>query len=170
MSEFKYCPHCGVQIQIEKVTCPNCKGIQPTRIPSISPNLQTKFCVHCGESIDYYSELCIKCGIQQTVQIHHTVSAATRNSSSKNPVLAAILNVLIMGLGHLYLGNFMRGLGLFVTSSIIGAITFIFAGNDARYAITIVLWLFAGYDGYDQAKRYNLRREIECHRNSYKIS
>ena len=156
MSEYKYCPHCGVQIQVEKVTCPNCKGIQPTRIPSISPNLQTKFCVHCGESIDYYSELCIKCGIQQTVQIHYTASAATRNSSSKNPVLAAILNVLIIGLGHLYLGKFMRGLGLFVTSSIIGAITFILAGNDAMYAITIVLWLFAGYDGYNQAKRYNL--------------
>ena len=156
MSEYKFCIHCGVQIQVDQISCPNCKGTQPTTTPSTSPNIRTKFCVHCGERINYYSEICPKCGVRQTVQIHRTSSVTPQKIPSKNPALAAILNVLLIGLGHLYLGKFMRGLGLFIISVGILTITTFSAGSDAMWGMVIVLWLFAGYDGYNQAKRYNI--------------
>lgn len=162
MREYKYCPHCGAQILAGCETCPICHGVQPTMTPSTSPRDKLKFCVHCGESINYYSELCPKCGVRQTVQLHHT-SVGTRGIPSKNPALAAILNVLIIGLGHLYLGKFMRGLGLFIISVGILTITTFSVGSDAMWGMAIMLYIFAGYDGYNQAKRYNIRMYLAHH-------
>jgi len=50
----------------------------------------------------------------------------------------------------------MRGLGLFVISLGILSITAFSAGSDAMWGMAIVIYIFAGYDGYNQAKRYNL--------------
>ena len=156
MSEYKFCPHCGAQIQVDKETCPNCYGVQPIMPPSASPSGRTKFCVHCGDSIDYNSEICPKCGVRQTVQIHRTSPVVPRDIPSKNPALAAILNVLIIGLGHVYLGRIMRGLGLLLFSYVILTFTAFSLGVDAMWVMAIVLYIFSAYDGYNQAKRYNI--------------
>ena len=90
------------------------------------------------------------------MQIHRTSSVVTHDFPSKNPTLAAILNVLIIGLGHLYLGRIMRGLGLLLFSYVILTITAFSMGIDSMWVMAIILYIFSAYEGYNQAKRYNI--------------
>jgi TM2 domain-containing membrane protein YozV len=44
-------------------------------------------------------------------------------SNSKSPLLAVILNLLVAGLGHVYLGYTKRGIALFFLSALIAVIS-----------------------------------------------
>ncbi|WP_324760250.1 zinc ribbon domain-containing protein [Haloarcula montana] len=64
------------------------------------------FCPHCGEELDSVVVRCPNCRTD--------LGRRTDGDSSKSAGLAALLSLLITGVGHLYLGAVARGAGWFV--------------------------------------------------------
>jgi len=74
----------------------------------------------------------------------------------KDPVLAAVLAVIIIGLGHIYVGDIGLGVGLLVAAIVLTFISlFICFGVIVLFAV----WLFQIYDAYNKAQQYNQRME-----------
>ena len=65
----------------------------------------------------------------------------------KNPIISAILSLLIAGLGQIYLGRFRRGAAWFIGGVILG----ILSGG----VLAIFVWIGAAVDAYLLAKNYN---------------
>lgn len=102
---------------------------------------ETKFCSNCGEKIDIDAEICPKCGVR--------VKAPT--VGEKNPVLAAILSFLIVGLGQIYNGQIGKGIMLIIGYVISFALCFVYVG----FILLPILWIYGIYDAYNTAKKIN---------------
>lgn len=63
---------------------------------------------------------------------------------SKNPIIAVILNLIIAGLGHIYLGYTKRGIVLFFLTVLIAAISM-----GLGWILGVIL---CSYDAYQLAK------------------
>lgn len=66
---------------------------------------------------------------------------------AKNPILAAFLSFLLPGMGQIYVGKILFGLGLIVLAFIISTLT-IFLISIFGIIIYIIIWLYAIYDAY----------------------
>jgi TM2 domain-containing membrane protein YozV len=80
--------------------------------------------------------------MQQTINV-------TGGPSRKSPVLAAILGLLIVGVGLFYVGKWWAGLGLII-ATIIGSV---FTG----FLLAPVFWIISAVWSYMAAKDYNRR-------------
>jgi TM2 domain-containing membrane protein YozV len=65
-------------------------------------------------------------------------------SGSKRPIIAVILNLIIAGLGHIYLGYSKRGIVLFLLTVLIAAIS-----SGLGWIVGVIL---CSYDAYQLAK------------------
>jgi TM2 domain-containing membrane protein YozV len=65
-------------------------------------------------------------------------------SGSKNPIIAVILNLIIAGLGHIYLGYSKRGIVLFLLTVLIAAIS-----SGLGWIVGVIL---CSYDAWQLAK------------------
>lgn len=63
---------------------------------------QTYHCPSCGVRLPSRDTICPRCGYGQVTTV-----------KSKNPILAALLSALVMGLGQLYTGKIIKGICLF---------------------------------------------------------
>ena len=79
------------------------------------------------------------------VEIKHPFGDIRPNR--KSPGLAALLGLLIVGLGHMYLGMWGKGLGLLVIGVIISIVTFGFAAP--------IVWIVSCVWAYSDAKEMN---------------
>jgi TM2 domain-containing membrane protein YozV len=70
---------------------------------------------------------------------------------AKNPILAAFLSFLLPGLGQVYVGKTLFGLGLIVLTFIISTLA-IFLISFFGIIIYIIVWLYAIYDAYMSAQ------------------
>lgn len=70
---------------------------------------------------------------------------------AKNPILAAFLSFLLPGLGQIYVGKTLFGLGLIVLTFIISTLA-IFLISFLGIIIYIIVWLYAIYDAYMSAQ------------------
>jgi TM2 domain-containing membrane protein YozV len=80
----------------------------------------------------------------------------------KNPIIAGFLNVLIVGLGHIYLGNWIRGIATFVVVPLAFGILLTLAGQITRDAtcVSIFALILAGAvfaDAHQAATKYNAK-------------
>ena len=115
----------------------------------------SRFCKSCNAEIpDGQPGICPKCG------------AAPSASDIKNTVLAAVLSLIIPGLGQSYNGNALKGIGFFFGNIILWTISlamYFFSGvlyPDAALLIVIfVIWIIGVYDAYRDAGMMN-RGEI----------
>lgn len=71
---------------------------------------ERNYCASCGAELDPVVAECVECGYEP--------------DSGKNPLLAAVLTLLITGAGHIYAGKALRGVGWFV-GSIAGAVVLV---------------------------------------------
>ncbi len=71
----------------------------------------------------------------------------------KNPLVAAILSLIIAGLGHIYLGKFLSGVVLLSLEAITCAIFLYHA--DLGGFLNITVSIFAAYDAYKLASGMN---------------
>ena len=94
MPKTKYCTNCGNQVDKKTEICPKC-GL---RQPEIE---KKKYCTNCGNQIDTKAEICPKCVVRQLNAINQYYPGPEK----KNPILAAILSVFMIGLGQLYNGD-----------------------------------------------------------------
>ncbi len=87
-------------------------------------------------------------------------SAGPRQSAAKNPVLAAVLSVLIIGLGHWYLGRWRRALawegGLFALAI---AFTAMNLPDSALSTVGLALLVASGADAWRIATQMNTQRQ-----------
>jgi len=82
-----------------------------------------------------------------------------------SPILAAILSFFIPGLGQFYAGHFLRGVGVFVISLILGAVGAVgifglIIGSIIILILTLILplvafifWIWNIYDAYQLAAK-----------------
>ncbi|MEX2751962.1 MAG: zinc ribbon domain-containing protein [Candidatus Freyarchaeota archaeon] len=52
---YKYCYHCGTEMEISDNYCPRCGEEAP----------KTKFCIICGKQLALNTKFCIRCGFEQ---------------------------------------------------------------------------------------------------------
>ena len=77
-----------------------------------------------------------------------------------NPILAAILSLIIPGLGQIYAGSFLRGVLIFIGVIALGAIFYYVRTVTASSAISLVIAAIGliviiayVYDAYNLAKK-----------------
>jgi len=107
-----------------------------------------KTCSDCGAELSPGAEICTKCGLIQS----STVSPIKENNTppieptkERNPVIAAVLTLILIPAGYWYVKRLKRGLIVFLIALIIG----ILAGEWGVYIIAAI----AIYDVYRLAKK-----------------
>ena len=119
------------------------------------------FCPNCGNKVEPGKRFCENCGtpitsvqpapVQATPAPTQTnaqpqYSATTAPTQQKNVGIAAAASFLFAGLGQVYNGNLLRGLGIFF-GTLIGYLFFMIPG--------IIVWIYGIYDAYKTATKMN---------------
>ena len=73
----------------------------------------------------------------------------------KDPTLACLLNLLLVGIGHVYLGQVVKGLIILAVGIAVGIFT------HGIGTIAVIVW--AMYDAYTTAKKMNQSRRKPLH-------
>ena len=109
---------------------------------------ETKYCTNCGAEIDLKAEICPKCGVRQANPGAYRDTSTHNGYNQKNPVLAAVLSLIIVGLGQVYNGQTIKGIIIFVAAVILGL-------TGIGLILSFVIWIYAMYDAYTIAQRIN---------------
>lgn len=107
-----------------------------------------KFCSNCGSQIDEKAEICPKCGVRQF---------NVNSSSEKNVWVAVLLSLLIVGLGHFYLGLPKKGAMLLILTVISWILIAVFIG----IILYPLLLIYGVYDAYQSAVALSEGRYVE---------
>jgi TM2 domain-containing membrane protein YozV len=122
----------------------------------IKMSKENKFCVYCGAQIDYKAEICPGCGVRQP---HMLNMSMVHKIERKNPGFAAVLSIIITGLGQIYVGKIGRGLAFLVFGIIVAVSAGLAYGVGIVWLIALIIWVASAYDAYTLAKKYNLHYE-----------
>ena len=100
-----------------------------------------RFCPRCDNEIGPEDrDICPECGLNLRKE---------GSQPNKNPGVAIVCSFFFPGLGQVYSGNFIRGLG-FLAGTIIGSFIFIIPG--------LIIWLYGIYDAYRTTRLMNAGR------------
>jgi len=77
-------------------------------------------------------------------------------ASPKSPGVAAILSILVPGLGHLYSGNPLSAVFWFLAAAIAGALIYILIG----FVLLPVVWIGSVIHAYVSTVNYNTRHHV----------
>ncbi|MDI6792870.1 MAG: zinc ribbon domain-containing protein [bacterium] len=153
-------------------------------------NPKSESCPQCNSEIVVEANFCPKCGIHLTeggadrIEIERIMAderirqrvrqeMSPRKQPQKSPWLAAVLSLVWIGLGQLYLSRYFKGLALmvlFLISSVFAASLAALAalgkvkGGVPVFVLTLVagaLWLYSIIDAYLTAKQINEGEEFE---------
>ncbi|MDO5861997.1 MAG: zinc ribbon domain-containing protein [Thermoplasmata archaeon] len=137
------------------------------------------YCSSCGKEIPEGAKFCPECGAQSGSGAGSGgVDANTAIMfNKKSEGLALILSLILPGLGQMYVGRFARGAVMLAVSILLGIGAYVgliaFAGAADGHSnpdsmvlgllafmclmglAYLVLWFYAMYDAYTQAKEYN---------------
>ena len=106
----------------------------------------SRFCKSCGAEIPEGTlSKCPKCGADLTL-------------IKRQPLLAAVLSLIIPGLGQSYNGNALKGIGIFLGIPILWILN-LWMDFEAFFIGIFILWILGVYDAYRDAGRMN-RKEI----------
>lgn len=147
--ETKFCTSCGVEIDSKAEICPK-YGKKALISPKSSKKVQNqkleepKFCTTCGAEIDSKTEKCPKCGVKKTSLKFLT--------EEKNPGLAPLLSVLVMGLGQIYSGKIARGIVFLISGialgSIIGLVSSYLSYMNSKNSLYYFSYYYSYYSPY----------------------
>ncbi|MDD5474637.1 MAG: zinc-ribbon domain-containing protein [Candidatus Methanoperedens sp.] len=137
----------------------------------------TKYCSSCGTLIDENSEFCNKCGEKvSTPQAYREKKIRTNNINTnvgvstsqvyqekKSAALAAVSNLIIPGVGQMYCGKWMRGIGILIVTIILYAVYEASVESAGMYSdepivpliIFIIYRIWSIYDAYALAGKIN---------------
>ncbi|WP_276954746.1 zinc ribbon domain-containing protein [Methanobrevibacter woesei] len=134
------CPVCGREVDGKKF-CPNCgSAVMEEEKPTDSQSKsETKYCSNCGAEIDIKAEICPKCGVRQP--------NINSQSSDKNVWVALVLSLLVVGLGHFYLGLPKKAIMLIVLTIVCWILIFFFIG----IILYPLMLIYGVYDVYKSA-------------------
>lgn len=129
MANQEYCQNCGAATTPGDMFCTNCGGTvassaaspaQPAASPMQSPQMQQPQ--------------------PQQMQGYKRVER-------KKPWLAALIGILVVGFGHFYLGEWLKGILLIIVTIIISILTAFIAAP--------IFWIISCLWAYYDAKAYN---------------
>lgn len=98
------------------------------------------FCGSCGAVVKKEAEICPECGVRQQ-----------STSQQKNPGIAAAASFFITGLGQIYNGQILKGIGLIVLQ----AVNFFLLAFLVGFLTLPLVWAYGVYDAYKTAQRIN---------------
>ena len=89
------------------------------------------YCSKCGSVNDDAAQFCVKCGntLKLGLGSQSPISDSGRRmtqktyASGKNPILALVLSLLIVGVGQFYNGDNKKGILMLVGAVVLGAFT-----------------------------------------------
>lgn len=105
------------------------------------------YCSNCGQKNQKNDSYCVSCGTLQksTSTVFNSESADRFSETTKSPVLAMVLSLIIVGLGQFYNGQMKRGAVMLVVAIVGGAIS-----------ATLIWWfaaLWSAVDAYNFASK-----------------
>ncbi len=115
------------------------------------------YCQNCGSQLPDSAKFCDRCGAKVGADTERSNSNTEYNMASimvnkKSEALALILSLLIPGLGQIYNGQVSKGAMMIVAAIVCAVLIFVFFPIGILY---IVLWIYAMYDAFKDAKEYN---------------
>ena len=115
------------------------------------------YCQNCGSQLPDSAKFCDRCGAKVGMDTERSNSNTEYNMASimvnkKSEALALILSLLIPGLGQIYNGQVSKGAMMIVAAIVCAVLIFVFFPIGILY---IVLWIYAMYDAFKDAKEYN---------------
>ena len=115
------------------------------------------YCQNCGSQLPDSAKFCDRCGAKVGTDTECSNSNIEYNMASimvnkKSEALALILSLLIPGLGQIYNGQVSKGAMMIVAAIVCAVLIFVFFPIGILY---IVLWIYAMYDAFKDAKEYN---------------
>lgn len=138
------CPHCKFVVPFDARTCPSCgRGMSGRALTESAPisadeerrlvasargsQPDTKKCPYCAEDIKWEANVCRYCHRDLVGPGAGTVATNAPAQSQWNPGIAALLSLIIPGVGQMYKGQVLNGLVWFFFV-IFGYFLFIFPG------------------------------------------
>jgi len=125
------------------------------------------FCKNCGAHYKEGSRICGNCGADLDVISRPLLLPLKKTSVSL--LLAGLVGILFMGIGHVYLGRMRRGV-VILFSGVVTGVLFLAAMVTAFFSIGIVfgvirffIWIWQIYDADRLTKRYNSILESTGH-------
>jgi TM2 domain-containing membrane protein YozV len=141
--------------------------------PLWAPEYEFMFCQKCGNSLQNGSRFCDSCGAavgpagpapatpqyQQTPQYPQPVAPYQQMPSQpmyapvpmKSTGIAALLALIIPGLGYIYVGKIMEGIIILILAIVLGVLFWLLI----PIVILLVLWVWQIYAAYQLANQYN---------------
>ena len=115
------------------------------------------YCQNCGSQLPDSAKFCDRCGAKVGTDTERINGNTEYNMASimvnkKSEALALILSLLIPGLGQIYNGQVSKGAMMIVAAIVCAVLIFVFFPIGILY---IVLWIYAMYDAFKDAKEYN---------------
>ena len=119
------------------------------------PGPDEVYCRDCGSVISERAEICPECGVRQQNPPKSSVDTLVEElTGGGNPFVAAVLSVLLPGLGQLYNRELQKGI------AVLGAGLIALASVAALVGIVLypAVWLYAVWDAYVVAERQATER------------
>ncbi|MGP8139935.1 MAG: hypothetical protein ACLQCW_08985, partial [Methanoregula sp.] len=132
----------------------------PTRIKKeiiiVSPReVSLMFCPNCGAELQYAdAEICPKCGVRIKNPPAPAAKSGNAGASSdeiKSTGIAVVASFFIPGLGQIYCGKILRGIGILIGAIICACLIIIVIG----IILYPIFWIWNLYDAYTLAKKIN---------------
>ena len=159
-----FCGSCGTALASKYSPCPKCGHVKTTFAPPQSGS----FCGGCGGPLASKYSPCPKCGHVKTTFApppqYSSPGVQPQNflykSSGTTNLLSILCSLLILtsGVGHLYLGQIGKGIGLMIGGWIllgVGIVTIMFGVGIIILIVWFVLWIYSMIDANKQCQIYN---------------
>ncbi|HII85931.1 TPA: zinc-ribbon domain-containing protein [Candidatus Bathyarchaeota archaeon] len=115
------------------------------------------FCPKCGKEVTEEMNICPYCGESlKTIPVHGELPSSAVTIGTKNSGLAAVLSLIIPGLGQMYAGQIGRGLlFLFIGIPLTAIIAVFFFWLIFPMFLPLAFWIWNIYDAYKICNDYN---------------
>ena len=153
------CVNCSAVLSPSSTSCPSCGS--PRRSQPAAGASGGGFCGSCGTALASKFAPCPKCGhVKTTFNPAVPPQGALYKNSGTTNILSILLSLLILtnGVGHLYLGQIGKGIGLMIGGWVLwgaGIATFMFGVGFAFIIGGFIVMIYSMVDANRQCKRYN---------------